>query len=786
MIKITGSILHLETKKTAYIMEITPSGLLLHHYYHEAVPFYDYRPILQHLEGGMGTACLYEGNPNEFIDALDMELSTIGKGDYREHLLSLYHDEEGFMNNFKVTGYELLDHAPNDGGLPMSYGADQVLDIRLWDEEFQVSCHLIYQVYEESDVITRFLQIKNSSQKSYRLQRAMSLELDMTSNDYSLMTFDGTWSKERHIHEKPLTSGIYIHDSKCGASSNKHNPFVILKEANTNEDQGIAYGLNLVYSGNHATIIEVTPNHKMRVLMGINPHAFETLLAPEAVFTTPEAVMTFSSEGLNELSQHMHHFINHHIVRGPYQNKPRPILLNNWEATYFNFNEKIILEMAKKAKDVGVEVFVLDDGWFGKRTTDNSSLGDWFTNLKKLPHGLSGLSEKIKAMGLGFGLWVEPEMVNMDSDYYRLHPTHALLPKSGKPSLGRNQLHLDLTNPEVQTYLIETLSGIFNEAKVDYVKWDYNRNMTELYSHSAHYQGDYTHRYMLGLYHILDTLVKRFPHVLFESCASGGNRFDLGMLCYMSQIWTSDDTDYYERLFIQSGTSYGYPLSVMGSHVSTTPNHQTLRVTPLSSRFHVACFGLLGYELDLDDLSSEEVQTVKKQIAFYKKYRLHFQYGTFYRGYYSIFNRNNTFWYVKKDEEVIIGFFQGLIHPSMSEDVLRIKGLQPNQTYYLSNIEEKVNLAVFGSLIRMVLPFRIKINGTLHRIICRVYRFKSDQERFIVYGKALSSYGVRLNQQFMGSGFNDRVRVLGDFGSRLYSLVPTNTKTNYHLKRRKD
>ncbi|MFA7127420.1 MAG: alpha-galactosidase, partial [Bacilli bacterium] len=664
----------------------------------------------------------------------------------------------------------------------MSYGADQVLRIDCWEERFHVTCHLFYQVYEESNVITRFLQLKNESSEVYQVRRAMSLQLDMTNEAYQLLTFDGAWSKERHLVCKPLTSGIYVNDSKCGASSNKHNPFFIIKAPHTDEDNGVAYGFNVVYSGNHASIIETTPIGKLRILTGINPHAFEVKLAPGATFMTPEAVMTFSAHGLNHLSQNMHHFINHHIVRGPYANQIRPVLLNNWEATYFNFNEKVILKMAQKAKDVGVDVFVLDDGWFGKRHNDRASLGDWVANLHKLPHGLKGLSEKIKAMGLGFGLWVEPEMVNIDSDYYRAHPDHAMVSLAGAPSMGRNQLHLDLANPEVVTYLINTLEVVFQEANVDYVKWDYNRNMTELFSQASSYQGDYTHRYYLGLYHVLETLVKRFPHVLFESCASGGNRFDLGMLCYMSQIWTSDDTDYYERLFIQSGTSYGYPLSVMGSHVSSVPNHQTLRITPLASRFHVACFGLLGYELDLDDLSNEEFAAVKKQITFYKQYRDLFQYGTFYRGHRSIFDYDNTYWYVKKDNQVIIGFFQGLIHPSMSEDILRIQGLKSNETYYLSNIEEKVNLKIFGSLIRMVLPFRITINGTIHRIICRVYRFKSDQERFIVYGKALAYAGVRLNQQFMGSGLNDRVRVLGDFGSRLYTLIPTGLMKKYHLK----
>ncbi len=781
MIKITGSIIHLETKHTAYIMEVTPSGLLLHHYYGEAVPFYDYKAILQHLEAGMGTSSLYEGCEHEFVDNLDMELSFIGKGDYRESLISLYDPNLGYMNNFKVQCHALLDELPSLP-LPTSIGADQILRIDCWDERFNVTCHLYYQVYEESDVITRFIDIENHSNNTYDLERALSMQLDMVNDDYQMLTFDGAWSKERHLHEKPLTPGIFINDSKCGSSSNKHNPFFILKQRETTEDANGAYGFNLVYSGNHTSILEVTPLGKVRVLMGLNPHATTHTLAPQTYFMTPEAVMTYSSRGLNRLSQNMHHFVNHHITRGPYANRPRPIVLNNWEATYFNFDEKTILKMAAKAKDVGVEVFVLDDGWFGKRNNDHQSLGDWVTNIKKLPHGLGGLSRSIKALGMGFGLWVEPEMVNMESDYYREHPDHAVAVKGTKPSLGRNQLHLDLTNPEVRNYLKVTLEAVFKDADVDYVKWDYNRNITELFSRSGPSQGAFFHNYILGLYDVLSYITKKFPNVLFESCASGGNRFDLGMLCFMDQVWTSDDTDYYERLFIQSGTSYGYPLSVMASHVSGIPNHQTLRNTPLASRFRVACFGLLGYELDLADLTHEELKAVKDQIAFYKEYRHLFQYGTFYRGHQSIFKRDNTYWYVMRDGRAIVGFFQGLIHPSMSEDVLKIKGLEPNRRYYLQNIEQEVNLKIFGSLIRMVLPFKIKIGGTIHRIICRIYRFKSDQERFIVYGKALDVAGVRLNQQFMGSGLNDRVRVLGDFGSRLYTLVPADSIKKYNLK----
>lgn len=780
MLNITQNIFHLSTRSTAYIFGLTKSGLLLHHYYGPKIPIYDYTFLQEKVDGGLGTACLYEGNENEWVDNINLEFSFFGKGDYREVMTNLYHEKTGFANNFKYQSYEIISKLAFTSPLPFSYDADQILKINLYDEILQVQIELYYQVYEEANVISRLCRINNKSNLTYVLNRALSAQLDFSGADFILNTFDGAWAKERHLKKKPLTSGIYINDAKCGASSNKHNPFFALTRTNTTEDSGSAYGFNLVYSGNHASIIEVSPTQKTRVLIGINPFAFTDTLPPAKDFLTPEVVLSFSDKGYNGLSQNMHYFVNNHIVRGEYKNKPRPILLNNWEGTYFNFDEKTILKMAKAAADLGIELFVLDDGWFGKRNNDRCSLGDWQENFKKLPNGLAGLSKKIKAMGLKFGLWVEPEMVNPDSDYYRVNPHHAVIIPGSKPSLGRNQLHLDLTNPEVRAYLKTELEDIFTRGEVDYIKWDYNRNMSELFGSTLTNQGVFYHHYILGLYEVLTYLTARFPQVLFESCASGGNRFDLGLLCFMPQIWTSDNTDYLERLYIQSGTSYGYPLSVMGAHVSSIPNHQTLRNTPLNSRFNLSCFGLLGYELDLSEVSSEEREIIKKQIIFYKKYRDLFQYGIFYRGHKSIFDSDNTYWYTKKANQVMVGFFQGLIHPSMGEDIIYIAGLKKNSLYLVSNFSEKINLKMFGSLIRLVVPFRLKIEGKLHNVICRIYRPNSDIEKFLLFGQALEKGGLRLHQQFMGTGFNNKVRVLGDFGSRLYLIKEVENK-KYHL-----
>lgn len=782
MIKIINDFFHLETQNTAYIFSKSLSGLLLHHYYGKKITICDYQSVMQKLDGGQGTSNLYEGINNAFIDVMDLEISAFGKGDYREAMISLSNENRGYTNNFKYIGYEMVSEKQED--LPMSYGADQTLRIDLFDSSLRIRLELYYKVFERSDVICKYAKVINESQETYIIHRLMSSQLDLKNTHPIMMTFDGAWSTERHLNEKLLTSGITINDSKHGVSSNKHNPLFILRQQQTTEDSGEAYGFNLVYSGNHAGILEVTPNERIRILQGINPATFEWKLKPNDVFCAPEALLTYTHNGLNQLSHQMHDFVNNHIVRGLWKNKKRPVLINNWEATYFNFNEKKLLELAKKASQVGIELFVLDDGWFGKRNNDKTSLGDWFVNSQKLPHGLGYLCDQINQMKMMFGLWVEPEMINEESELYRLHPEYAIRLPDQKPSLGRNQMVLDLTNPNARDNLVQQLSAIFSSCNIEYVKWDFNRNLTDLFGSTLSNQKEFLHRYMMGLYDVLSRLTSRFPHILFESCASGGNRFDLGMLCFMPQIWTSDDTDYNERLAIQTGTSYGYPLSTMGAHVSDIPNHQTLRNTSLSSRFNLASFGVLGYELDLTSLSNDELEQVKSQISFYKEQRKLYQYGRFYRSHPTIFTSNRTTFYCVDSiqNQAIVGFFQSLIHPNQSEDVLFVKGLHDQTLYQLKTKTQKVNIEIFGGLINLILPIRIKLNGKIHRLICKLYQMKGEQDDCLVYGEQLRYGGIRLTQQFMGTGFNDRVRVLGDFGSRLYIIKPF-VKKEYKLKK---
>lgn len=763
----------LETDNNSYIFETTKSGLLLHDYFGAKITIDNFESIKQKLDNGRGTAVLYENNKDEFIDSLDLETSFIGVGDYREHQISLVSQISGYTNNFKYLGYDILEK----GSLgdkefnPSSYEEDNILRLDLFDEVLNCKMEMYYKVFESSNIISKYIRIINKSENKYQLIRAFSNQIDFKDNDFIMMTFDGSWSNERQVKEQKLTSGIYINDSKCGSSSNKHNPFVILKKENTTEEFGKCYGFNLVYSGNHKTTVEVKSDNKVRLLQGINDFCFNYDLNPNEEFCTPEAIISFSKNGLNGLSQNMHDFINNHIVRGEWKKKERPTLINNWEATYFNFDEAKLLNLARASKSKGIELFVLDDGWFGNRNDDTSSLGDYYINKKKLPLGLKHLCDKINKLGMMFGLWVEPEMISENSSLYKLHPDWAVKVEGRKPSIGRNQMLLDLTNPDVRKYLIDSLSEVFSSCNLSYVKWDYNRSMSDMYSKTLKNQGEFFHRYITGLYEVFKEITSRFPHILFEGCASGGARFDLGILCFFPQIWTSDDTDYLERIYIQTGTSYGYPLSTMGCHVSDVPNHQTLRNTSINSRYNISIFGVLGYELNIPNLTRLEKNEIKTQVQLYKKHRYTLQYGKFYRSNKTIYNNNNTyFWCVNEStNEVVLGFFQSLVHPNQKEDVIYMYGLKDGNYSFETNVE-RLNLKNFGGLINMVSPIKLRLNGPLHNFICKVYKLNSENDSQIVSSSTLREAGIRLKGQFLGTGFNNNVRVLGDFGSRVYLL----------------
>ncbi|MFA9380610.1 MAG: alpha-galactosidase, partial [Acetanaerobacterium sp.] len=631
-------VFHLDTECTSYIMSVLPTGHLQNLYYGARIrPLTDYAAVTQPNAVPYGAMVAYQKeNQSIGLDDQCLEYSGLGKGDYREPAIELEAGNGCMVTDFKYRAHRTYAGRGAIPGLPSATGDEgtcETTEITLYDEAISAQLTLFYCVYPACDVITRYARLKNEGDTPFIIRRMMSAQLDLFDANYSFVTFDGTWASECSMHTRRLCQGTFVNDSKLGVSSARHNPFVMLTADGCTEDAGRCYASNLVYSGNHSEVCEVTYTGKARLLTGINPSAFAWTLSPEECFYTPEAVLTYSEQGLNGLSYNMHRFVGDHIVRGEWQYRERPIIINNWEATTFKFTQSKLLSIAKEAAGMGIEMFVLDDGWFGGRNDDASSLGDWFVNEKKLPNGLSGFAEKINKLGMRFGLWVEPEMISENSDLFRAHPDWAVTAPDRVPSLGRNQFILDLTRQEVREYLIEVLSNVFASANIEYIKWDMNRNFSDMYSQglAPNRQGEFFHRYVRGLYEILEALTKRFPKMLFESCASGGGRFDLGMLCYMPQIWTSDNTDPINRLSIQEGASYGYPLSVMGAHVAASPSFSSLRATPIETRFNVAAFGCFGYELDLARLFEFDKNAIKEQVVYYKAHRQVLQFGRFYR-----------------------------------------------------------------------------------------------------------------------------------------------------------
>ncbi len=777
MIKKRGSIIHLSTTKTSLILRIDETLHLVNEYFGPLIPMSDdYSFIIDKTQFLHGTEVAYSAtHPSVCLDSVNLEYPTHGKGDFREPAFSI-HDHENQVIDLIYQSDEFLEDLPQLDALPCPHSVDEVLKITLVDNVSNLKVELIYGIFISSDVISRSAIITNMGSADMHISKAASLNIDLDARDMVLTNLTGAWSAEGHIETHELKNGIFITDSKTGNSSNRHNPFFMIKRKDASYDKGLVYGFNLLYSGNHQELVAVTAYHKLRIQTGINPFLFDYKVSPNEHFETPIAIMSVSSSGENGLSQHMHSFINHHIIRGPWAQQARPIILNNWEATYFDFNEGKLLSLMNEAKRLGFELLVLDDGWFGKRNDDTQGLGDYDVNTKKLPHGLDYLADKANAKGLKFGLWFEPEMVNEKSKLYNIHPEWAIKAFGRAPSLGRHQLVLDLSKFEVQTYLIESISSVLDSAHIEYVKWDMNRHITDFQS-SDFSQGESYHRYMIGLYRVLKVLTSKYDYILWEGCASGGNRFDLGMLCFFQQIWTSDDTDAYERLSIQNGISLGYPLSSMTCHVATSPSHQTLRKTPLETRFHVAAFGNLGYEMDVTQLTPIDSKAIKEQVAYYKEHRFLFQYGKFYRidtlgtGFYRQ-------WMVINDDcsEAIIGQFNELQTMTPGQDVLQALGFIEEAQYEVTPRPFGHHIKMFGGLINQVSPIHLNEDGFIVNFIDKRKTIekliKQDKHpSFIVTGSALNNGAVKLFPQWAGTGFNEKVRVVGDFGSEMYHIV---------------
>ena len=674
------------TRNTAYQMQIGPLGYLLHLYYGRRMDTpADYLYL--------SSDCGFSPNPYELrmertwsMDILPQEYSGSDSGDFRLSALHLNTQSGMHGADFRYVRHEISSGKYALSGLPSASGNPsdvETLTVTLADAATGLTAQLFYGVYEQADIITRAVRLTNGGRENLFLEKAASMCLDIPFGEWDMMSFHGRHAMERQPERVPLTHDIRTVSSRRGMSSHQRNPFVILCARDATEDSGECYGMMPMYSGNHKTEIECDQMDSVRVVSGIHDEQFRWRLAPGETFDTPEILLGFSHEGLTGLSRMYHSFLRRHVCRAV--SAPRPVLINNWEATYFNFDTEKILRIGRQARELGADMLVLDDGWFGRRNDDNSGLGDWYVNESKLPGGLNVLIERLKETGLKFGLWVEPEMVSEDSDLYRAHPDWALTVPGRRPAMGRNQLVLDLSRKEVTGWMYETLSSLLKSHDISYIKWDMNRCLADVYSHAlpSERQGEVFHRYVLGLYSVLERLTRAFPHVLVEGCAGGGGRFDAGMLTYCPQIWCSDDTDAVERLAIQHGTSFGYPPCTMGAHVSAVPNHQTGRCVPLGTRAVVAMAGTFGYELDLNRLSDDEKQQVREQIQRFHEYDVLMREGDYYRLAQSWENQRFTAWqFVSPDRsESLVSLV--VTHPRANPQPLhvRFKGLNPDADY---------------------------------------------------------------------------------------------------------
>ena len=681
------------TRNTAYQMQIGGLGHLLHLYYgrRTAGDCLDYQ-YLPHDAG-------FSPQPHEArwqrgisMDVLPQEYSGANTGDFRLAALEFVTDGGVCGADLRYGGHSVHAGKYAVSGMPCARAREdeaETLSVRLEDAASGLRVELLYGVYEERDVITRAARITNGGARGVTLHRAASACLDLPFGEWELIHFHGRHLMERVPERVRAMRGIQTVSSRRGASSHHHNPFVILCDRAATEDHGECVGIMPVYSGNHRTDVEVDQMGLTRAVSGINGEQFSWRLEPGETFHTPEALLGFSADGLTGLSRIFHRFLRENVIRGVWGGRRRPVLINNWEATYFDFDAEKIVEIARRAAKLGVELMVLDDGWFGRRSDDNSSLGDWRVNGEKLPGGLNPLIERINALGMKFGIWVEPEMVSEDSDLYRAHPDWALTVPGRDPAMSRNQLALDMANPDVVEYLYGLLSELLRSHHIEYVKWDMNRNMTDVYSRAlpAHRQGEAFHRCILGVYDLLGRLTSEFPEVLFEGCAGGGGRFDAGMLAYCPQIWLSDDTDAVERLTIQYGSSFGYPVSAMGAHVSASPNHQTGRGVPLGTRALVAMSGTFGYELDLNRLSEEEQEAVREQIQrFHRCYDL-IQGGDYYRLNAPEDGCHLAWQFASEDgERALLKVVVTRVRPNANGIHIRLKGLDPDAVYELKEV----------------------------------------------------------------------------------------------------
>lgn len=777
MITVKDEVFFLNTQNTSYIFGVTKEELLEHFHYGKRVDVTEnlyvdsVRAMREKVSHAKGTTVNYEKDSYTVTEDMLLEVSGLGKGDFREPFVIVQYGDGSITSDFVYESARVLDTPEFPKGMPSAIpdgeGTLEQLEVVLKERVKNVRLRLIYTVISACDVITRRAELLNESHETIVIKRLMSTQLDIDECGLKAITFGGNWGREMTRTDTIVEAQTLVNATTAGISSNRSNPFMMLTASDATEEAGDCYGFNLVYSGNHCEMVNVGGFYKTRFLSGINPTGFEWVLAAGESFETPEAVMTFSSAGFRGISLNMQHFVKRHIVRGHYKDRVRPILLNSWEAAYFNISESRILSLAKKAKEAGIELLVMDDGWFKGRNDDTTSLGDWTEDKKKLPSGIESIAAKVHDVGLDFGVWVEPEMISENSDLFRAHPEYAMKIPGRDNSPGRNQMILDLTNPEVREYVKSSMKNVIGKKGVNYIKWDMNRMFSDVFSGvlEAGHQQETAHRYILGLYEIVKYLTEEFPEVLFENCASGGNRFDLGMTAYMPQTWGSDDSDAFERTRIQTGYSYGYPMSTVTSHVSACPNHQTLRNTPLDTRFNVAAFGVFGYEINLGECNSEDFKEIKTQIETMKEWREVFFFGDFYRV-------TDTQWMVVSPDrkKAVTMIWNELTRPNDFYRKIKTVGLDESLTYHVYNVKLKHNIKQFGSLVNQVSPVHIKQDSFVHNTIAKFYKMDGETEDYTVSGALLNNAGIKLKQAFGGTGFDDETRLFKDFSSRMYFI----------------
>ena len=678
---------NLSTSKTSYVLKVLGSNHVAHVYWGKKIKAKNLDYVLR--SKNWGSFLTNTDNIDDFmLEMTPQEYPGYGSTDLRTPAVELQFSDGTSATDFRYESHNIYAGKNKLNNLPATYVEDEneamTLELTLVDSLKNVKLILSYSVFEEFDAITRSVKIINESNEDVNINRVLSANVDFRDSDYELLQLSGAWARERHIIRKEIRSGSQSIGSRRGSSSHAQNPFMALVRKDTTEQHGEVYGFSLIYSGNFLANVEVDMYENARAQIGINPFDFTWLLKSKEEFTAPEAVLVYSNEGLTGMSHIYNCLYGKRLCKGKYRDEVRPILINNWEATYFDFNETKIKEIAREATNLGMELFVLDDGWFGKRDDDNSSLGDWFVNEEKLKGGLNKLATEINEMGLQFGLWFEPEMVSPISELYKEHPDWCIHIPGRNRSEARRQLILDYSREDVCNYIIEKITEVLSSAPISYVKWDMNRNMSEIGSAKlpANRQREVAHRYILGLYKVLEEITTRFPDVLFESCSGGGGRFDPGMLYYMPQTWTSDNTDAIERLKIQFGTSMVYPNASIGCHVSAVPNHQVDRITPIETRGVVAMSGNFGYELDITKLPESEKEIIKEQVKLYKEIRETIQFGKCYR-LSSPFENNDVAWmFISKDcEEIIVSFVRTLAKPNSKFISLKLVGLDESSKY---------------------------------------------------------------------------------------------------------